>query len=316
MKLFLKKYKYFVLSIILMFILIVCSFIQYYNETYGDIKSYYKLKKVCYEKKNMDDPLCTKYKGHEEYIEIYLKTADPVKKYKEQDAITIISTIVETTFFWYLQWISPLIIAVAVIGTIHSEYSSGMFQNYLLRMDYKKYLKKNYKISIAGALIMPISLIFIFIVCTIISGFNFNVADAVTNTAIYNSGKYSNFILYGSMISLIQFLISLFYSNIAIYRCKKNKNTLVAILMSYITFIVSMIFVYLFVYALLINKMLGFKELTDYFIISGYWFFDFDIKCIIPVIVSLILAVLSYLFIKKSYKNKEEVINEYESQTA
>ena len=47
MKLFLKKYKYFVLSIILMFILIVCSFIQYYNETYGDIMSYYKLKKVC-----------------------------------------------------------------------------------------------------------------------------------------------------------------------------------------------------------------------------------------------------------------------------
>ena len=118
------------------------------------------------------------------------------------------------------------------------------------------------------------------------------------------------------MICVIQFLISIFYSNIATYCCKKNKNMLVAILMSYIMFLVSMLFVYFIVYFIIINKILGFKELTDYFVISGYWFFDFNIKCIIPVAVSLILSSLSCVLLWKSYKNKESVINEYESQTA
>lgn len=316
MKKILKKYKYFVLSIALMLILILCSFFQYYKNTYGNVKYYYEFKKVCYEERNMDDPLCAHYKGYEEYIDFIVNNNSPQKKYKEQDAITITSTIVELTFFSYLQYISPLIIAIAVVGTIHSEYSSGMFQNYLLRMDYKKYLRKMYKISIMASLIMPISLIIIFLVATVASGFNFNISDAITNIAVYDSAKYSNFILYGIMICLIQFLISLFYSNIAAYCCKKNKNTLVAILLSYIMFIVSSLIVYLIVYAILINKILGFKELTDYFVISGYWFFDFDIKCIIPVIVSLILFSISYIVLRKSYKYKEVVICEYESQTA
>lgn len=316
MKKILKKYKYFILSIALMLILILCSFFQYYKDTYGNVKYYYKFKKVCYEERNMDDPLCSPYKGHEEYIDFKVNNNSPQKKYKEQDAITITSTVVEITFFSYLQYISPLIIAIAVVGTIHSEYSSGMFQNYLLRMDYKKYLKEMYKISIKASLIMPISLIIIFLIATVVSGFNFNISDTITNLAVYDSAKYSNFILYGIMICLIQFLISLFYSNIATYCCKKNKNTLVAILMSYIMFIVSLLIVYLIVYAILINKILGFKGLTDYFVISGYWFFDFNIKCIIPVIVSLVLFFISYIVLWKSYKNKEVVICEYESQTA
>lgn len=316
MKKILKKYKYFILSIALMLILILCSFFQYYKDTYGNVKYYYKFKKVCYEERNMDDPLCAPYKGHEEYIDFKVNNNSPQKKYKEQDAITITSTVVEITFFSYLQYISPLIIAIAVVGTIHSEYSSGMFQNYLLRMDYKKYLKEMYKISIKASLIMPISLIIIFLIATVVSGFNFNISDTITNLAVYDSAKYSNFILYGIMICLIQFLISLFYSNIATYCCKKNKNTLVAILMSYIMFIVSLLIVYLIVYAILINKILGFKGLTDYFVISGYWFFDFNIMCIIPVIVSLVLFFISYIVLWKSYKNKEVVICEYESQTA
>ena len=316
MKKFLKKYKYFAISIILMFILILCSFLQYYKDTYGNVKEYYRFKKICYEEKNMDDSLCAPYKGHEEYIDFIVNNNNPENKYKEKDAITITSTIVELTYFSYLQYLSPLIIAIAVVGTIHNEYSSGMFQNYLLRMYYKKYLKKIYKIPLCASLIMPISLIIIFLISTIVSGFNFNISDNTTEIAVYNSLKYSNFIIYGAMICLIQFLIRLFYSNIAVYCCKKNKNKLVAILMSYIIFLVSLLFVYIILYAILINKILGFKELTDYFLISGYWFFDFDIKCIIPIIVSLILCLISCIILWKSYKNKEVVINEYESQTA
>ena len=63
-----------------------------------------------------------------------------------------------------------------------------------------------------------------------------------------------------------------------------------------------------------INKILGIKELTDYFNISGYWFFDIQESAFYYILISFILALLSSLFIIKVYKNKEEVIVAHESQ--
>jgi len=104
---------------------------------------------------------------------------------------------------------------------VHTQFTSGMFFNYLLRIDYKKYLKSTYKIAIKAALIMPIALIIIFILSSILSGFNFNISNVDTGLSVYSKWKYENFFLYGFLICLIQFFISLFYANIALGRFLK-----------------------------------------------------------------------------------------------
>ena len=67
---------------------------------------------------------------------------DPIKAYKKLDTITLTSEIVENTIFSNLQYFSPILIILIMVGTFHNEFSSGMFKNYLLRTSYKTYLKK------------------------------------------------------------------------------------------------------------------------------------------------------------------------------
>lgn len=191
-----------------------------------------------------------------------------------------------------------------------------MFENYLLRMKYSKYLKTNYKIAIKAALITPISLVVIFILSSIFSGFNFSLSNVDTSLSVYSQFKYNNFFLYGFIICVIQFFISLLYANISLCCCKQNKNKLVAIIMSYVVFIIVDIIVYIVIYAMILNKIFGLKEMTDYFNIAGYWFFGDSINCFIPLIISFILQMISFGIVYKSFKSKEQVVLAYEKQVS
>ena len=155
--------------------LIGFSFFQYYNENFSYSKDYYIIKENCYEKKNINHEYCKKFllEKTDKYINEYIENVDPVKKYKKIDAITLTSEIVENTFFSTMQFLSPLLILIAFIGTIHSEFSSGMIKNYLMRIKYKNYIKKIGKLTIKVSLITPISLIIIFLLSMIFTKFNF-----------------------------------------------------------------------------------------------------------------------------------------------
>lgn len=309
-----KKNKFFLLTILLFLVLIGYSFFQFYSEYFSYVPQYYKIKENCYEGKNKNYEYC-KYYFNDKQLELYIKNQDPKLRYKKYDAITLTCTIVEHTMFSCLQFFSPLLIAIAVLGTIHSEFSSGMFENYLLRMDYKKYLKSTYKIAIKASLITPISLILVFLLSSIFSGFNSDISQVDTSLSVYSKFKYSHFLLYGSIICLTQFFISLLYSNIALYCCSKNKNKLVAIIMSYITFLSVYLFIYVVIYAFIINKILGFKGLTDYFSITGYWFFAGS-DCVIALIVSFILQLISFGILYGCYHKKGQVVMAYEKQVS
>lgn len=218
-----------------MIILICVSFIQFFNENFSYVKAYNVIKESCYEKKNPDHEYCKRF-NNEENLKKYIINSDPKERYKTYDAFTLTCEIVENTMFNTLQYFSPIIIILVVLGTLHSEFSSGMFENYLLRLNYKKYLKRCYKIAISAALIMPIALIIIFVASSVLSGFNFSLDNVNTAFSVYGQWKYNNFLLYGSIICLLQFIISLVYANIALLCCIKNKNKIVAIVMSYVIY--------------------------------------------------------------------------------
>lgn len=312
-----KNNKYILLSFLIVVFIIGFSFYQFYKENFSYSKDYYIIKENCYKKKNVQHEYCKVF-TKEEYLESYIKNNNPKEKYKQLDTITLTCCIVETTIFSILQFFSPLLIILAIIGTIQSDFSSGMIKNYLLRMEYKKYLTRVKKQIIKISLITPVSLLIIFIVSMLITKFNFTIPTSVdfTNLSVYEPWKYSHFLLYGVGICIAQFFLNILYCNIGLYCCRKNKNKLVAIVMGYIIFLIVDIFIYIIIYVLIINKILGFHNLTDFFNITGYWFFDNGPKFLYIILISFILQFISSIFIYLYYKNKEGVIISSESQNA
>ena len=232
---------------------------QFYKENFSYSKDYYIIKENCYKKKNVQHEYCKVF-TKEEYLESYIKNNNPKEKYKQLDTITLTCCIVETTIFSILQFFSPLLIILAIIGTIQSDFSSGMIKNYLLRMEYKKYLTRVKKQIIKISLITPVSLLIIFIVSMLITKFNFTIPTSVD--------------------------------------------------------LIVDIFIYIIIYVLIINKILGFHNLTDFFNITGYWFFDNGPRFLYIILISFILQFISSIFIYLYYKNKEGVIISSESQNA
>ncbi len=308
-----KQNKFIIFTFLILFVLIGYSFYQYFVEHFSYIQFYYEVKDVCYEKGNMDHKVCRHFRDKED-VKKFLIRDEPKKRYQEIDAITLTCEIVENTKFSLLQLFSPLLILIAFIGTVHSDFTSGMFKYKLQRMTYKDYLKTLSKVILKVSLLIPVTLLLVFIFSIFITRFNFHVLDEVKGRSVYESFKYSHFILYGGILCIIQFLLNILYCNIGLYVCKKNKNKIVAIVMGFVYYLLVYLFVYLIVYVVFINKILGIKELTDYFNISGYWFFDIQESAFYYILISFILALLSSLFIIKVYKNKEEVIVAHESQ--
>ena len=309
-----RKNRYFIVGICLMILLISTSFFQFFHETFGYANEYYEIKEYCYEKTNVDHEYC-KYFKDDKILEQYIKQNDPKAVYEQYDAITLTCSIVQHTIFNILQYFSPLLIAIIVLGTVHNKFSSGMFENYLLNMNYKKYLRKNYKIALKASLVTPISLLIIFLISSILTGFNFDYSNVNTNLTVYNDWKYEHFYLYGFMICVIQFLISLFYSNIALYCCRKNKNMLVAIIMSFVMFIMADIIIYILLYGIILNNLFHVIGMSDYFNIAGYWYFNQNSNCVLFIaLISFILQAISFIVLYNSYKSKEQVILSYEKQ--
>lgn len=305
---FFKRNKYFILVYAIILILIAASFYQYYDEYFSYHKLYYSAKENCYEKKDLNHKSCKRFRNDAE-LSSFIELSNPKQQYEDLDTIQLTSSIVQHTKFNILQFLSPLLIAIAVVGTVHNEISSGFYKHKLMRMNYKDYIKKKYKIVIKAAFIIPISLIIVFVLSCIITKCNFNLVEETKNYAIYNKWKYSNFLLYGSSICLIQFFISILYGNIALLGSKTNKNMLVSIIMSYVMFFVVYMFIYIVVYAFIISNFFGFTNLTDYFNIAGFWYFDNGPEFVYIVIpMSIVYALISNIMLYLTYKNKEKAI--------
>lgn len=311
-----KRNKFLIFSFIVVLFIMGMYLFQYYNDYFDYKRGYYSIKENCYEKKNPNHEVCERFKT-ESQIKSYMKSAVVPEEYIGQmDAITLTSETVESIIVIMLQWFSPLLIIIAVIGTVHTEFSSGMFKNYLTRMKYRDYLKKTYKVAIKAALITPAALITLFVVCLILTKFNLNVNEATKLTAVYDEWKYNNFFVYGFCICLIQFLINLLYANIGLFFCKRNKNKLVAIIMGFVGFIVVNLLIYGGFYVIVLNKILGIKNVGDYFLISGYWYFYPSKSCLIVLPISFIIMLISLLIIYFSFRNKERVVQASENQLA
>lgn len=287
------------LSIIVVFVsvfIVGISFYQYFNDYYGYAPKYYEYEKQCKQDKK------------KESCKILKQMEDPKEKFSKLDVITLSCEIVQNHAFLYMQLLAPLFIIIITLSRVHDEINSGMFRYYLTRMKYKDYIKKIFKSSLKPALLFPCLLILIVLISGVITKFNFKVDPEVTKIAVYDSWKYHNFILYGLILCIVQYLMGIFYGNLGLLFCKKNKNKLISIFLGYITFFVIDIIFYVVIYALIINKIFGYHTWMKYFNLLGYFSFDGNTNFVFVIIISLLLVILSYLILFIFYRKKEGMI--------
>lgn len=290
------------------------SFYQYYR-TYLAGTTYYKTKNTCTKEETKDSPICARFQD-QKHLEAFLEANDPAKRYDRLDTITLTCEIVENNAYNILQILSPLIVIVAVVGKIHPEIKSGSFKNYLMRMNYKDYLKKNIKEVFKIAGMIPLSLLLIFLTSAIIMKFDFSLHESVKGLAVYGEWKYQHFFLYGTFICLFQYLLGVIYGVIALFSCYKNKNSLVAVISAYIGYLIVYFGLYIIVYSLFINKILGLKGLTEYFNISGYWFFNQDMNYLLILLILVIVLSILFAALYHFLKKKERIMMENEKQNS
>ncbi|MDO5002745.1 MAG: hypothetical protein Q4E39_00755 [bacterium] len=312
---FFRKNKSIIFIFVVILSIIFFSFYQYFKDYYSYSKSYYEIKEKCYKKDIKGNKYCSFF-SDESQLNNYIENNNPKEKFDKLDAITLTCEIVENNLFSILQLLSPMLIIIAIIGTVHAEFNSGMFKNYLMRMNYKQYLKKKIFQLMKIAFILPCSLIIIFVCSCLITKFNFNVDPTVKNIVVYDSWKYKNFIFYGFMICLLQYIMSIVYGCIGLFYSVKNKNPIITSIIAYITFIFEDLIIYIIIYSIIINKVFGLKELTEYFNITGYWFFNQPMNYAILILIAFLIFLCNFIFICYKLSNKEKVVIENEKQNA
>lgn len=315
MKIFLKKNKILFLMMLLLILIIGFSIYTYHKEYYGYGKWYDEVKLKCTKDNWKNDEICKEFSSYDQ-VKKYIDNENPKEKFKKLDAITLTCEVVEHYAYSILQIFSPLLVIVTLVFLVHKEYESGMFKNYLTRMSYKKYLKTIFKACLKSAMIIPLSLVILFIISCFITSFNFDFQPSIVGYSVYNRWKYENFLLYGMLICVMQFFLSFAYACLGLIACKKNKNGVVATVMGYLLFLILDLVIYIGIYVYLINKLLGIKELTDYFSLSGYWFFNGDYNYFLLVLIPFLTMVIVFIITYLVYRRKEVMIIESEKQTA
>lgn len=313
-KIFFKINKIPIFVVLVILILIIVAFRSYFVDYYSYSTSYYEIKEKCTNGKN-DSKLCSSFRTNED-LERFLKNEDPKAKFLKLDAITLTCEVVENSIFSVLQWFSPLLIIIVVMGCFHSEISSGMFRNYLTRKTYRSFIIDKLKLVATVSFLFPCVLIAIFFIACIITRFNFRIDDYTTSLAVYHDFKYHHFFLYGLCICIVQYFISFSYGILGLLSSFRNKNLLVGIIMGYILFIIEELFISVGFYVFFLNKLLGFKELTEYFNIAGYWFFNQPMNYWLLLFISFIIAFIFLLMALFFLRNEERIVIDNEKQIA
>lgn len=308
-----KKNKYFIIAFVLMLLIIFVAFKNFHQEYFGYVRTYNLIKENCYEGKDLDYFLCERYDTPEK-LEEYLTTNDPTEIYESFDVRYVVS-LLRFEFLFSLPLLFPLLIAILVIVTIHKEYSSGMFKNMLMRMNYKKYVRRYQTIAFKAALIPFISWIIIFLIALIYTDFNFGMQFHKFFSETYYNFLYNHTLLYAVGFLFVIFCVNYFYANIALFFVRRNKNMFVAIIQTFITAILFALVMYL-LFAFGLSIPFGLTELVPYFNFISYCDGYYETLPILigVMIISFIISLISTLIIKKVYSKKEKLILDYETK--
>lgn len=215
--------------------------------------------------------------------------------------------------FFSIEIFSPFLIITVTTYWFHQNLKSGNFKNELMRMSYKDFMKKNYKRILKIGLILPLMLVFLYILSyTISTGFQMP-QDMITGKDSTSSIDliFRNKVPIYLIVMLINiYLNSLFYSNIALYTASKFKNSIISIICAYLLFFSITFFFEVFLNAIF-YRLFG---ITTFTWLTLFNFYAYDgVKSLTAMFLfALFLWGITSYINYKYYKNKEEVIMDCE----
>lgn len=226
-------------------------------------------------------------------------------EFKMPDTITIMFYILANSSLSYIQWLAPLFIMVAALPFFHTFLNSKFITYELTRESYPKTILKNIIIAVRKCFILPIMIIVLFLISFVLSGGNLNVEYS---SALFLDIQFIHnipFLLITYIIVLI--LHSIFYINIGLIFCKKNKSLITTIVKSYICFLILTILSEIFL-GTFVSKVLHLKGYSSIFNLLGIWFYVDYPNLYSVIIYSIILAIGSFILVYWVYRNEEEVL--------
>jgi hypothetical protein len=205
-----------------------------------------------------------------------------------------------------LQVFAPLLVMIAAAFTFHKYLRKGYFKNSLTRLSYKDAFKNIYLKAQKNALIVP-TFLFIILICSCFISKNFNLEYGVSDHGFSFVNEYnSNHILSFLLVYFLNFILQgIFWINIVVYNCKNNKNVIIAIITSFVFYFLLLIGLQYDVGELLLASS-PYKELFN---LCSIWSYNNLSKTSIT-LVSVILVIISSLFVYKAYHDKENVLEE------
>lgn len=262
----------------------------------------YKTNKI-EQQKNYDE-MVNKCKNEEEYqIQEWCNSYTEGKSVIP-DTITVYFYIICNSSINYIPWIAPMIIIMISIWNFHKKLHSGYIKNELMRTNYKDCIKEGIIDSLKSAFIFPFVFLFLFLISFMISG-HFNIESF--SQMFVNDIFLNNIPLLMITYFIVMFLHSIFYINLGLVCCKKNRNILVAILIGYLFFIIIAIISEIFIGAFLL-RFLGLLKYAPIFNLLDIWLFSEYPSLIFIVLYSVSLVIFSFILLIKTYKDEEEVL--------
>lgn len=226
-------------------------------------------------------------------------------EYEIEDTLTITHDFIDSATFNIYILITPIIIMIISTLNVNKNFRSLNIKNYLNRESYTKYLKRIFKSSYIYTLFLPLIMIVIFICSYLISGhFDYNYA-VNSGYSTYNIEYLKQPILFMTCVIANLFFMSIFYINIALLYIRSNKNYIVSMIESSITYYF-LYFVYVYVIAGILLKKI--KNADSYFNFIDMYSYH-DVKWItLFTFLCFLTAVISSLIIYLIYKNKEKTL--------
>lgn len=226
-------------------------------------------------------------------------------EYEIEDTLSITHDFIDSATFNIYILITPIIIMIISTLNANKNFRSLNIKNYLNRESYTKYLKRIFKSSYIYTLFLPLIMIVIFICSYLISGhFDYNYA-VNSGYSTYNIEYLKQPILFMTCVIANLFFMGIFYINIALVYIRSNKNYIVSMIESSITYYF-LYFVYVYVIAGILLKKI--KNADSYFnFVDMYSYHDvtwitlFTFLCFLTAVISSIIVYLIY-------KNKEKTL--------
>lgn len=312
-----KKFKSFFENNKIVFVMLfVLIFITFYS-TFSYIETYYSYDyDAMLEFYNQDVQKCERGESSAEWcssLEVPLK---PMDELSYCGAKYMFLSVLNLDFGDIMCLGLPVIIFIMVISKFHSIFSSGSIKNVLMRESFKKYKYKMDKTIIKISLIVPLFIFVLFLICCIMTRFNFDVPTSLSQYAFYDKWIFDNMMLYLTIHYIYLFFGCIFYGNIACCFVNKSKKMIISVFYSFLSlWAIFTIFTRLQRIDVIYNLDSVIPHLYRYLNI-----FDFFTLCNIEesiyghIIVAIILAGLSYMVRCFVFRNKERVLIESEKE--